>query len=83
MTPKDLAVQAATKFNANSPDHFPGRPLFEGLVASAVSTAIAETVERCARVTEEVGGRCHHEGVAVPAMVAAIADAIRAVAPSE
>lgn len=41
-TPKEYGVEAATIFNAMNPDHFPGRPLFEGLVASAVRAAVKE-----------------------------------------
>lgn len=47
MTPRERAVAAATTFNANNPAHFPGRPLFEGLVENAVvaaEVAVAETV---------------------------------------
>lgn len=40
MTPKEYGVRAATTWNANNPEHFPGRPLFEGLVANAVTEAV-------------------------------------------
>ncbi len=53
MTPDDYGREAATKFNANNPGHFPGRPLFEGLVADAIRAAVAAERERCAKVAEK------------------------------
>lgn len=47
MTPKERGVAAATVFNANRPGHFPGRPLFEGLVTRAVEEAVAAERGRC------------------------------------
>lgn len=44
MSPDEYGRRAATKFNANKPDHFPGRPLFEGVVANAVRDALAEAL---------------------------------------
>jgi len=47
MTAKDRAVAAATTWNANNPGEFPGRPLFEGLVAMAVEQAVRAERRRC------------------------------------
>jgi hypothetical protein len=47
MTAKDRAVAAATAWNANSPEDFPGRPLFESLVARAVEQAVRAERRRC------------------------------------
>jgi len=47
MTAKDRAVAAATTWNANSAGEFPGRPLFEGLVAMAVEQAVKAERRRC------------------------------------
>ena len=44
--PLDYGREAATKFNANRPDHFPGRPLFEGIVAHAVMAALNQAADR-------------------------------------
>lgn len=57
MTPQDYGREAATKFNANNPGHFPGRPLFEGLVANAVQSAVHQEREAWlnALVVDETG----------------------------
>lgn len=47
MTAKDRAVEAATTWNANNPGEFPGRPLFESLVARAVEQAVKAERRRC------------------------------------
>jgi hypothetical protein len=39
MSPKERAVACATVWNANNPAHFPGRPLFEGLIENAIKAA--------------------------------------------
>lgn len=43
--PLDYAREAATRFNANRDGHFPGRPLFEGLVANAVRAALRQAAQ--------------------------------------
>jgi hypothetical protein len=57
VTPREYGQRAATTFNANNPGHFPGRPLFEGVVARAVEEAVAAERERWSGVCEalEVG----------------------------
>lgn len=45
--PGKYAEWAATVFNANDPGHFPGRPLFEGLVDRAVEEGMNAERARC------------------------------------
>lgn len=45
MNPKELAINAASVWNANNPAHFPGRPLFEGVVENAVRIAVLRCVQ--------------------------------------
>lgn len=52
-TPDEYGVEAATKFNAHNPGHFPGRPLFEGVVAAAVRHAVAWERERIAEMLDK------------------------------
>jgi hypothetical protein len=47
MTARDRAVEAATAWNASDPGDFPGRPLFESLVARAVEQAVMAERRRC------------------------------------
>lgn len=53
-TPEERAAAAANIFNANKPGHFPGRPLFEGLVAAAIREAVAAEREACAKRMENI-----------------------------
>lgn len=54
MSPKEYGERAATKFNADNPGHFPGRPLFEGLVANAVRDAVKAERERWAAFCDHI-----------------------------
>lgn len=69
-TPLEYGREAATKFNANDPGHFPGRPLMEGLVANAVKAALKEwlgELDRRLDILIEAGSRDEIMGLEVAA----------------